>query len=90
MKKSVAVTGILLFDQRFWGNVVHRKGIGPPPVHVDRFAEQCVAFVNKALDPTSEWCVAARALDMGREDDDGVRANVTHFAKLVLRPDWLG
>jgi len=83
MKKPVAVTGILLFDQRFWGAVVHQKGIGPPPVHVDLFAEQCVAFVNKALDPASEWCKAAAALDMGAEEDDGVHANVRHFASLI-------
>ena len=37
MRKPVAVTGILLFDQRFWGQVVYEKGIGPKPVHVSRF-----------------------------------------------------
>ena len=71
------------FDQRFWGNVVFEKGIGPPPVHIDLFADQCVPFVNKALDPASEWCVNAKALDMGQEKDDGVHANVIHFAALV-------
>ena len=37
MKKPVAVTGILLMDQRFWGSVCHDKGVGPAPVHIDNF-----------------------------------------------------
>jgi len=90
MRKPVAVTGILLFDQRFWGSVVHTKGIGPPPVHVNLFIRQCVDFVNKALDPTSEWATNADKLDMGDEAEDGVHANVAHFASLLeagdLRP----
>ena len=59
MKKPVAVTGILLFDQRFWGDVVYQKGIGPPPVHIDRFTSTCVDFVNKVGGPTP----LARALE---------------------------
>ena len=46
MKKPVAVTGILLMDQRFWGGVVADKGVGPPPVHVDKFSDKCVEFIN--------------------------------------------
>ena len=49
MRKPVAVTGILLMDQRFWGGVVHEKGIGPEPVHIDDFDKICVDFVDKAL-----------------------------------------
>jgi len=83
MKKPVAVTGILLFDQRWWGAVVHEKGIGPPPVHIEVFKSTCVSFVNKALDPTSDWARNAAQLDMGAEEEDGVHANVSHFAQLV-------
>ena len=90
MRKPVAVTGILLFDQRFWGALCHQKGIGPPPVHIDDFKDTCVAFVDEALGPDSAWAAAARALDFGNEADDGVAANVEHFAKLIesatLRP----
>ena len=43
MRRPVCVTGILLFDQRFWGAVCERKGIGPPPVHIDHFIETCAA-----------------------------------------------
>ena len=35
MKKPVAVTGVLLMDQRFWGGVCFNKGVGPAPVHFD-------------------------------------------------------
>ena len=83
MKKPIAVTGILLFDQRFWGAVVHAKGLGPPPVHIDLFADKCVAFVDRALDPASDWCKAAAALDMGDEADDGVQRNVDHIRELL-------
>jgi UDP:flavonoid glycosyltransferase YjiC (YdhE family) len=90
MRKPVAVTGILLMDQRFWGEVCFQKGIGPAPVHIDNFSKSCVDFVNQALDPYSKWAQNARELDMGDVESDGVRANVTHFASLLdsgnLRP----
>ena len=83
MKKPVCVTGILLMDQRFWGKVCHEKGIGPPPVHIDDFHKSCVDFVDEALDPQSSWLAAAATLEMGDEADDGVAANVNHFAELM-------
>ena len=51
---------------------------------------RCVDFVNRALDPSSEWVRAAAELEMGAEGEDGVAANVAHFQRLVdsgqLRP----
>jgi hypothetical protein len=90
MKKPVAVTGILLMDQRFWGDVCYQKGIGPPPVHIDGFGQTCVDFINAALDPYSDYAKNARDLDVGDVENDGVHANVAHFASLMnsgnLRP----
>lgn len=35
MRKPVAVTGVLLFDQRFWGSTCFEKGIGLRPVFIE-------------------------------------------------------
>ena len=43
MHKPIAVTGILLMDQRFWGQLVADKGVGPPPCHIDYFASTAYA-----------------------------------------------
>ena len=78
------MTGTLLMDQRFWGDVCYRKGIGPPPVHIDQFYETCVDFVDRALDHTSSYATVAAALQVGAAGDDGVATNVRHFEKLLL------
>jgi hypothetical protein len=85
MKQPVAVTGVLLMDQRFWGGVCLAKGVGPAPVHFDTFRSSglCVEFADKALDPDSVWSINARALDFGAEADDGVAPNARHFAALL-------
>ena len=83
MKKPVAVTGTLLMDQRFWGGVCEAKGVGPAPVHIGNFTDHCVEFVNGAFGEDSELAANARALDFGDEANDGVRANVEAFAKLI-------
>ena len=83
MKKPVAVTGILLFDQRFWGFVCFEKGVGPMPVHVEKFKRIATAWADAALDPKSKYCENASALDFGDEAEDGVGANVAEFARLV-------
>jgi hypothetical protein len=87
MKKPVAVTGPLLMDQRFWGGVVHKKGVGPEPHHVDVFkrVDKCVAFVDNALDPAdpSGWQRNARELDFGADGSDGVQANADLVSQLV-------
>lgn len=81
--KPVAVTGILLMDQRFWADVVHKLGVGPTPVFIDKFSQTCVHFADEALDPSSEWAKTAAKLTIGTPGDDGIQANVTQFAKLL-------
>lgn len=83
MKKPVAVTGILLFDQRFWGFVCAEKGVGPMPVHVEKFKAIATAWVDAALDPSSDHCAKAATLEFGDEAEDGVSANVAEFARLI-------
>jgi len=85
MRKPCVVTGPLLLDQRFWGNVCCEKGVGPEPTHIDDFSSVCVDFINGALDPSKDvhnWQKNASMQDWGDESDDGVQANVDRFDKL--------
>mmetsp|Transcript_69260 Transcript_69260/g.109382 ORF Transcript_69260/g.109382 Transcript_69260/m.109382 type:complete len:913 (-) Transcript_69260:109-2847(-) len=85
LRKPCCVTGPLLLDQRFWGNVCHQKGVGPEPVHIDSFESHCVNFVNGALDPSDPYGWQANALshDWGLETDDGVSRNVRAVQQLI-------
>ena len=83
MRKPVAVTGILLMDQRFWGKVCFDKGVGPEPKHIDEFRNEAVDWADRALDPDSDYNRAAAALDFGDEEEDGVAANARMFATIV-------
>lgn len=85
IKKPIAVSGPLLLDQRFWGDVCFKKGLGPPATHVDDFDRVAVDFVNGALDPTDPngWQAKAREADWGQADDDGIEANIEGFLKFV-------
>jgi len=56
----VIVTGVLLFDQRFWGSRCHDLKIGPYPIHINKFLKSCVPIMNRALDPDFEWAQNAR------------------------------
>ena len=89
-KKPMAVTGPLLMDQRFWGDVVNKKGVGPPACHIDNFPARCVDFVNTALDPSDpqRWRYNASKSSWGAESDDGVKRNVDEFVRLArnLKP----
>ena len=39
-------------DQPFWGERVHARGVGPPPIPVDEFSlEKLVDAINFMLDP---------------------------------------
>ena len=67
MKKPVAVTGILLMDQRFWGGVCYDKGVGPSPAHIEPFKDIAADWADRALDPASDYATAAAALDFGDE-----------------------
>ncbi|CAE8612260.1 unnamed protein product [Polarella glacialis] len=81
--KPVAVTGLLLMDQRFWGGVCALKGVGPNPVHIDEFPTVCVDFLNDALTDQSEYVEKAQLLTWGDEESDGVSVNVQAFATLL-------
>jgi len=83
MHKPIQVSGVLLMDQRFWGQVCEEKGVGPAPVHIDNFPDTCVAFADKALDEDSEWLHNAKSLTWGEEGSDGVQANVEAFMMLM-------
>lgn len=85
IKKPVAITGPLALDQRWWGKVVHQKGIGPEPVHLDRFEQVCTDFANNALDPSDPcgWQANARKADWGDVLDDGVEQNVNLIETLI-------
>jgi UDP:flavonoid glycosyltransferase YjiC (YdhE family) len=74
----VIVTGVLLMDQRFWGKRVHKLGVGPEPVHITDFVHVCVDYVNKALEPGSDWLNKAKTIskEIRGESDDGVEENV--------------
>lgn len=88
--KPVAVTGVLLMDQRFWGGVCQQKGVGPSPVHIDEFPTVCVDFINQALADDGDYLRNAKSLTWGNEADDGVSLNVNAFAKLFeegIAPD---
>eukprot|EP01065_Artemidia_motanka_P039368 TRINITY_DN4824_c4_g1_i1.p1 TRINITY_DN4824_c4_g1~~TRINITY_DN4824_c4_g1_i1.p1 ORF type:complete len:815 (+),score=196.20 TRINITY_DN4824_c4_g1_i1:60-2504(+) len=81
----VAVTGPLIMDQRFWGSVCYRKGVGPPPVHINEFAKTCVDFCDGALSPDDVygWRLQARMHQWGELQDDGVAVNAQAFKCLV-------
>merc|ERR1712087_798773 len=87
LQKPCCVTGPLLLDQRFWGNVCFNKGVGPEPVHIDDFDKCCVEFADDALDPSDPrgWQLNARRHSWGQEMDDGVGANVNLFVELFER-----
>jgi len=84
MKKPCVVTGPLLMDQRFWGNVCHTKGVGPEVQHIEMFRKTCVEFVNGALDPADpySWQANALAQEWGDEEDDGLATNAQIFKVL--------
>lgn len=88
MKKPVTVTGPLLMDQRFWGNVCYQKGVGMPAVHIDNFPESCVKFADGALDPADPegWQAKAKEQDWGDTADDGVKTNVDCFVEFLESP----
>ena len=78
MRKPVAVTGILLMDQRFWGKVCFDKGVGPEPKHIDEFRNEAVDWADRALDPDSDYSRAAAALRLRRRGGGRRRRQRAH------------
>jgi len=58
----VIVTGVMLFDQRFWGSRCHDMGIGPFPVHISKFKGLCVELIDKALEDNGKWLRNAKLI----------------------------
>lgn len=80
----VIVTGVLLFDQRFWGRRCHSLGIGPHPVHINDFPSVCTALVDKALEPDCMWRHAAQELSLRiKASMNGDATGVNHNAACI-------
>ncbi|CAN1767257.1 Sterol 3-beta-glucosyltransferase UGT80A2 [Linum perenne] len=80
--KAACPTTIVPFfgDQHFWGDRVHARGIGPPPIPVDEFSlPKLVDAIKFMLDPQ----VKKRAVELAKamENEDGVAGAVTAFFK---------
>ncbi|KAJ8899047.1 hypothetical protein K2173_010043 [Erythroxylum novogranatense] len=80
--KAACPTTIVPFfgDQPFWGDRVHARGVGPPPIPVDEFSfSKLVDAINFMLDPE----VKERAVELAKamENEDGVTGAVKAFLK---------
>ncbi|XP_038979477.1 sterol 3-beta-glucosyltransferase UGT80A2-like isoform X2 [Phoenix dactylifera] len=88
--KAACPTTIVPFfgDQLFWGERVHARGLGPPPIPVDEFTlPRLVDAIKFMMDPK----VKERAVELSKamESEDGVTGAVKAFFKhlpQVLRP----
>ncbi|KAK8573323.1 hypothetical protein V6N13_100125 [Hibiscus sabdariffa] len=80
--KAACPTTIVPFfgDQPFWGDRVHARGVGPPPIPVDEFSlPKLVHAINFMLDPK----VKEKAIELAKamESEDGVTGAVKAFLK---------
>ncbi|KAL9360765.1 hypothetical protein Peur_048888 [Populus x canadensis] len=90
--KAACPTTIVPFfgDQPFWGERVHARGVGPPPIPVDEFSRtKLIDAINFMLDPK----VKERAVDLAKamENEDGatgaVKAFFTHLPPKKPEPE---
>ncbi|KAE9603352.1 hypothetical protein Lal_00008203 [Lupinus albus] len=84
--KAACPTTIVPFfgDQPFWGDRVHARGVGPPPIPVDEFSlTKLVDAINFMLDPKVKECATELAKSM--ENEDGVTGAVKAFFKQLSR-----
>ncbi|CAL1361596.1 unnamed protein product [Linum trigynum] len=84
--KAACPTTIVPFfgDQPFWGERVHARGVGPPPIQVEEFSlPKLVDAVKFMLDPQ----VKERAVELAKamENEDGVDGAVRAFLKHLPR-----
>eukprot|EP00252_Welwitschia_mirabilis_P012586 TRINITY_DN2774_c0_g2_i1.p1 TRINITY_DN2774_c0_g2~~TRINITY_DN2774_c0_g2_i1.p1 ORF type:complete len:790 (+),score=201.56 TRINITY_DN2774_c0_g2_i1:390-2759(+) len=80
--KAACPTTIVPFfgDQPFWGERVHARGLGPPPIPVDQFSlQKLVSAIEFMLDQK----VKGKALEIAEamENEDGVAGAVKAFHK---------
>ncbi|KAL0390851.1 UNVERIFIED_CONTAM: Sterol 3-beta-glucosyltransferase UGT80A2 [Sesamum calycinum] len=92
--KAACPTTIIPFfgDQPFWGERVHARGVGPPPIPVDEFSlKKLVDAINFMLDPRYRALnfsmVKERAVELAKamENEDGVTGAVKAFFKHLPR-----
>ncbi|XP_051141728.1 sterol 3-beta-glucosyltransferase UGT80A2-like [Andrographis paniculata] len=90
--KAACPTTIVPFfgDQPFWGERVHGRGVGPPPIPVDDFSlKKLVDAIEFMLDEK----VKERAVELAKamENEDGVegavKAFLKHFPCKKIEPD---
>ncbi|KAA8538893.1 hypothetical protein F0562_025585 [Nyssa sinensis] len=81
LKAACPTTVVPFFgDQPFWGEQVHARGVGPPPIPVDEFSlEKLVAAIQFMLNPSVKECSVNLAKAM--ENEDGVKGAVKAFHK---------
>ncbi|XP_038880598.1 sterol 3-beta-glucosyltransferase UGT80A2-like isoform X2 [Benincasa hispida] len=81
LKAACPTTIVPIFgDQQFWGERVHARGLGPPPIPVAEFSlEKLIDAINFMLDPK----VKERAVELSKaiEIEDGVGGAVNAFHK---------
>ncbi|XP_044482342.1 sterol 3-beta-glucosyltransferase UGT80A2-like isoform X2 [Mangifera indica] len=80
--KAACPTTIVPFfgDQPFWGERVHARGLGPPPIPVEDFSlDKLVHAINFMLDDKVKQCAVELAKAM--ENEDGVTGAVKSFYK---------
>ncbi|XP_022158102.1 sterol 3-beta-glucosyltransferase UGT80A2-like isoform X3 [Momordica charantia] len=81
LKAACPTTIVPIFgDQLFWGERVHARGLGPPPIPIAQFSlENLIDAINFMLDPK----VKERAVELAKamESEDGVGGAVNAFHK---------
>ncbi|KAL3697382.1 hypothetical protein R1sor_011458 [Riccia sorocarpa] len=85
LKAACPTTVVPFFgDQPFWGDRIHAKGVGPPPIPVDQFS---VDKLVKAIEYMLNDEVKRRADELARsmEKEDGVDGAVKAFHKHLPR-----
>ncbi|PAN36987.1 hypothetical protein PAHAL_7G022700 [Panicum hallii] len=80
--KAACPTTIVPFfgDQPFWGDRVHARGLGPPPIPVDQFGLQKLVDAIKFM---MEPAVKEKAVELAKamESEDGVTGAVRAFLR---------
>ncbi|XP_022932911.1 sterol 3-beta-glucosyltransferase UGT80A2-like isoform X1 [Cucurbita moschata] len=81
LKAACPTTIVPIFgDQQFWGDRVHARGLGPPPIPIAEFSlENLIDAINFMLEPK----VKQRAVELSKAigSEDGVEGAVKAFHK---------
>ncbi|XP_028091210.1 sterol 3-beta-glucosyltransferase UGT80A2-like isoform X1 [Camellia sinensis] len=90
LKAACPTTVVPFFgDQPFWGERVHARGIGPPPIPIEEFSlEKLVNAIHFMQDPMVKQCAIELAKAMENEDgaSGAVNAFYKHFPRECLEP----